>query len=71
MSLGSLRFDVLLDYGDKLKDHRAKAVVNKYHARLIGPINNEITIRNDERLAAGKFTNPYFLPKWITNSIST
>ena len=71
MSLGSLRFDVLLDYGGKLKDHRAKAVVNKYHARLTGPINSIITRRNKARLAVGKFTYPYLLPKWITNSIHT
>lgn len=71
LSLGSLRYDVFLDYADKLKDNRAKAVVKKYHSKLIGDVNKEITDRNTARLKAGKFVYPYFLPKWITNSIQT
>ena len=45
MSLGSIRYDVLFDYGKHLKDDRAKAIVNKYHERLIGSINDLITCR--------------------------
>ena len=71
MSLGSLRFDVYLDYGKHLKDKRAKFVVNKYHNRLIGTINDKITARNKKRLANGKMSYPYFLPKWMPNSIHT
>jgi hypothetical protein len=71
MSLGSLRFDVLFDYGKHLKDDRAKAVVNKYHHHLTGSVNDEITARNHKRLAEGKMSYPYFLPKWMPNSIHT
>jgi hypothetical protein len=70
-SLGSIRYDVLLDYGNRLKDDRGKAVVKKYHARLIGTINDQISVRNQERFASGKLTYPYFLPKWMPNSIQT
>ncbi|CAB4040502.1 arachidonate 5-lipoxygenase-like [Paramuricea clavata] len=71
MSLGSIRYDVFLDYGKHLKDDRAKAVVNKYHNHLIGSINDEITARNKRRFASGKLSYPYLLPKWMPNSIHT
>ena len=71
MSLGSIRYDVLFDYGKHLKDDRAKAIVNKYHERLIGSINDQIAARNQERLQNGKLSYPYLLPKWMPNSIHT
>ena len=71
MAVGSMRFDVYLDYSRHIKDRPAKAVVNKYHKRLIGTINDEITARNKKRLANGKISYPYFLPKWLPNSIHT
>ena len=69
MNLGSLRYDVLLDYGKHLEDDRAKAIVNKYHERLMVTINDQITARNQKRLANGKLSYPYLLPKWVPNSI--
>ncbi|CAB4030239.1 arachidonate 5-lipoxygenase-like [Paramuricea clavata] len=71
MSLGSIRYDVIFDYGKYLKDDRAKAVVNKCHDRLIGGINDQISARNQKRLANGKLSYPYLLPKWMPNSIHT
>ena len=71
MSLGSLRYDVIFDYGKELADDNARAVVNKYHKRLVGPIDDQISARNDDRLAKGKLTYPYLLPKWMPNSIHT
>ena len=71
MSLGSIRYDTIFDYSDHLKDDRAKAVVKKYHQRLVGEVNDEITERNNQRLADGKLTYPYLLPKWMPNSIHT
>ncbi|XP_028401888.1 arachidonate 5-lipoxygenase-like [Dendronephthya gigantea] len=71
MTLGSIRYDTIFDYGDHLKDDRAKAVVKKYHERLIGEVNDKITQRNKERLADGKLSYPYLLPKWLPNSIHT
>ena len=71
MTLGSIRYDVVFDYGKYLKDDRAKAVVNKCHDRLTGGINDQITARNQKRLANGKLSYPYLLPKWMPNSIHT
>ena len=71
MSLGSIRYDVLLDYSKHLEDDRARAVVSKYHNRLIGSINDQITARNQTRLQSGKMSYPYLLPKWMPNSIHT
>ena len=71
MSLGSIRYDVLFDYGKHLKDDRAKAVVNKYYGRLTGSINDQMSARNEERLKNGKLSYPYLLPKWMPNSIHT
>ncbi len=71
MTLGSMRYDVLFDYGKHLRDDRAKAVVNKCHRQLTTSINAEITARNNKRLAEGKMSYPYFVPKWMPNSIHT
>ena len=71
MSLGSIRYDVILDYGKQLKDDRARILVNKYHNRLIVTVNDEITTRNQYRLGNGTLAYPYLLPKWMPNSIHT
>jgi hypothetical protein len=66
-----MRYDVLLDYGKRLEDDRGRAVVNKYYRRLRGRINDQITARNQRRLASGKMSYPYLLPNWMPNSIHT
>ena len=71
LTLGSLRFDNLLDYGEGMLDEEAAAVVKKHHKILMTRVKAIIEQRNDERFKEGHFTYPYFKPGWIPNSIHT
>ena len=71
MSLGSLRFDNLLDYGPQMVDQDAAKVVKKHYRILNTRVKAIIDQRNDERFKEGHLTYPYLKPGWIPNSINT
>ena len=71
LNLGSLRFDNLLDYGERMLDEQAATVVKKHHKILMTRVKTIIDQRNDERFKEGHLTYPYFKPGWIPNSIHT
>jgi 3-mercaptopyruvate sulfurtransferase SseA len=71
MSLGSLRFDNLLDYGPQMVDQDASKVVKKHYRILNTRVKAIIDQRNDERFKEGHLTYPYLKPGWIPNSINT
>ena len=71
MSLGSLRFDNLLDYGPKMVDKDAAELVKKHRNILMTRIRGIIEQRNNERFRNGHLTYPYLKPGWIPNSIHT
>ena len=69
MNIGALRCDKLLDYGEQLEDSLAGAIVKGHHEYLQGVVDVLIADRNRQRLADGHQTYPYFLSRWMTNSI--
>ncbi|XP_028399186.1 arachidonate 5-lipoxygenase-like isoform X2 [Dendronephthya gigantea] len=70
-SLGSLRFDNLLDYGAQMLDREAGELVEKHHKILMTKVKAIIEKRNDKRFNDGHLTYPYLKPGWIPNSIHT
>lgn len=70
-SLGSLRFDKLLDYGSQMEDEEAEQIVNEHYRILSNNIKKILERRNEKRFEEGHLTYPYLVPGWIPNSIYT
>ena len=70
-SLATFRYDTLYDYGNDLKDSKAKEVVNRYHRYLMNVVQPDLEAENKKRLYNGDLTYPYLLPKWLPNGIQT
>lgn len=71
MSLGSLHYDELLDYGPNLYDKRAGAVTSKHYELMQKVIKPLLDRRNKKRYLEGHLAYPFLTPGWIPNSICT
>ena len=67
--IGTLRYDRLFDYAEKLQDPTAKAIVAAHKLNLDNEIQTKLEKRNKKRLDEGHLTYPYLLPKWIPNGV--
>lgn len=71
LSLGSLRFDTLFDYGNELEDNNAVNLVNRYYSYLMHVVQPRMQEENRKRKEKGQLTYPYFIPKWLPNGVQT
>lgn len=71
MSLGSLHFDDLLDYGPQLADKAGSEIVKKHYGHLNLRVKPKMDDRNKARLRYGYLTYPWLTPGWVPNSICT
>ena len=71
MSLGSLHFDDLFDYGPQIKDKAGSHIVKKHYERLNNIVKPLLDNRNKERFQRGYLTYPFLTPGWVPNSICT
>ena len=71
MSLGSLHYDELLDYGPSLPDKTAGAIVQKHYEHMNKVIKPLLDRRNNKRFQEGHLAYPFLTPGWIPNSICT
>ena len=69
-NIASIHLDALFDYGSKLQDEQAGALVEKYYKGL-DTLTKVLLDANDERVRQGFLPYPYFLPEYVTNSVST
>ena len=70
-SLGSLHYDSLFDYSAELKCPELKELVKRIYAELMFDVKPTLDRRNAERFQKKQLTNPFMVPGWIPNSIST
>ena len=70
MSLGSIRYDKLFDYSDKLEDPKARYLVKRYYKKIKG-ISRVTKVKNKQRIKDGHLAYPYFLADLMPNSIHT
>ncbi|XP_020626534.1 allene oxide synthase-lipoxygenase protein-like [Orbicella faveolata] len=71
LSLGEFRFDSLFDYGNELQDINAVNLVNSYHSYLMTVVQPRMQEENEMRKKTGHLTYPYFIPRWLPNSVQT
>ena len=71
MNLATLRLDSLFDYSGELRDKPGRQVVDKHFCRLRRVVQPDLERVNLRRFKAGHLTYPYFLPRWLPNSIQT
>ena len=71
MTLGSLHYDELLDYGPTLRDRRAGSLVSKHYELMHKVIKPLLDKRNEQRYQEGHLAYPFLTPGWIPNSICT
>ena len=71
LSLGEFRFDSLFDYGNELQDINAVNLVNSYHSYLMTVVQPRMQEENEMREKTGHLTYPYFIPRWLPNSVQT
>ncbi|KAK3738682.1 hypothetical protein QZH41_020329, partial [Actinostola sp. cb2023] len=69
-NIASIHLDQLMDYYSKLEDPKAKTLVQKFYDDL-DDLSKSIIEDNDQRVRDGFLPYPYFLPGYVTNSIST
>ncbi|XP_020901452.1 allene oxide synthase-lipoxygenase protein [Exaiptasia diaphana] len=69
-NVASIHLDQLFDYFSKLEDPKAKILVQKFYDDLDG-LSKSIVQDNDQRVRDGFLPYPYFLPSFVSNSIST
>ena len=67
--LGTFRFDTLFDYGNELEDINAVNLVNGYYSYLMQVVQPHMLEENRKRKERGQLTYPYFIPRWVPNSI--
>eukprot|EP00795_Rhopilema_esculentum_P006468 gene6468-11920_t len=70
-AIGAFHYDVLFDYSSELKDDSLRDLVRKTHDHLMCDVKRQLEARNAKRRRRGQLTNPYMVPGWITNSVST
>lgn len=71
MTLASMRYDSLFDYGTSLPDTKGGEVVQKYYKYLHTSVKSILQRRNAERFERGYLPYPYLVPGWIANSVHT
>ncbi|XP_015760380.1 PREDICTED: arachidonate 5-lipoxygenase-like, partial [Acropora digitifera] len=71
MTLASMRYDSLFDYGTSLPDRKGGEVVQKYYKYLHTYVKSILQRRNAERFERGYLPYPYLVPGWIANSVHT
>ncbi|XP_031573741.1 allene oxide synthase-lipoxygenase protein-like [Actinia tenebrosa] len=69
-NIGSIHLDQLFDYYNKIEDEQGKVLVQKFYDDLDN-LSKKILDDNDQRVRDGFLPYPYFLPGYVTNSIST
>ncbi|EDO26239.1 predicted protein [Nematostella vectensis] len=70
-SLGTFRYDRLLDYASFLEDRAARRVVYRNFCRLNELVEPLLIRINNRRLKDGHLAYPYFIPRWLPNGIQT
>lgn len=71
MTLASMRYDSLFDYGTSLPDRKGGEVVQKYYKYLHTSVKSILQRRNANRFERGYLPYPYLVPGWIANSVHT
>ena len=71
MGVGAYHYDNLFDYGDELRDQPMKRLVAKTYRELMEKVKPLLDRRNEQRLKRGQVSYPFFVPGWVSNSIST
>ncbi|XP_020626544.1 allene oxide synthase-lipoxygenase protein-like [Orbicella faveolata] len=71
LTLGEFRFDSLFDYGNELQDIDAVNLVNGYYSYLMTVVQPRMQEENEMRKKTGHLTYPYFIPRWLPNSVQT
>lgn len=69
-NVASIHLDQLFDYYGKLEDPTATKLVQKFYDDL-DDLTKSIVQENDKRVKDGFLPYPYFLPGFVSNSIST
>lgn len=62
--------DQLFDYYSKLTDDKGHKLVHKYYENM-DELSKMMLDNNEKRVNTGFLPYPYFLPEFVTNSIST
>lgn len=71
MTLASMRYDSLFDYGTSLPDTKGGEVLQEYYNYLHTSVKSILQRRNAERFERGYLPYPYLVPGWIANSVHT
>jgi hypothetical protein len=69
-NIASIHLDQLFDYFSKIEDKQGKELVQRFYDDL-DDVSKSILEDNDQRVRDGFLPYPYFLPGYVTNSIST
>lgn len=70
-TVGALQYDVMFDYSDEIRDPKLKSLVADTYHNFMCNIKKRLDARNKQRANGGKLTNPFMVPGWMPNSIST
>lgn len=70
-TVGALQYDVMFDYSDEIRDPMLKDLVADMYDKFMQKIKSKLDKRNKKRASYGQLTNPFMVPGWMPNSIST
>ena len=70
VGLGTLHYDSLFDYWKEIHSAKLRNVVKEAYG-ILQIVKVAIDGENKRRFERGQMTNPYMVPDWIPNSIST
>ena len=70
-TIGTLQYDVMFDYSDDIQDPVLKKLVAETYDYLMCNIKVKLDARNKARASYNRLTNPFMVPGWMPNSIST